>query len=676
MISLPQQRVLCRNPHHPAGCMRSEPCLFSNPPELPKRSRPQSEAGDACDGPVLFRRSPRRSRRDDSVLNADFPCYGRFVARSLSGYSYFPLAGNGNSPRAVSGFYWSSTVNGSSNAYNLYLASSSSSVTNNDRTYQYSVRCVRTVCTRTGSPSFAVRGSFAFPLAGWGSSPVAVNGYYWSRTSSSSAGHADYLGVAPTSSSVGYYAKTNQYSVRCVRTVCARTGSPSFAVRGSFAFPLAGSGSSPAAVRGDYWSSASYGGSATYAYSLGVEPARSSVTYGAKTNQYSVRCVRTVCARTGSPSFAVRGSFAFPLAGCGSGRADVDGYYWSGSRSGSTDAYLLSVTSASSSVTTNDRAYQYSVRCVRTVCARTGSPSCAVRGSFAFPLAGSGSGRADVDGYYWSSTAHSTSTSYAYFLAVSPTDSSMPSTPKTNQCSVRCVRTVCARTGSPSFAVRGSFALPLAGNGSGPADVRGYYWSSTVISGYNGGWYYLGVTPTSSSVTLDSKPSLYSVRCVRTVCARTGRPSFAVRDGFALPLAGNGSSPADVRGYYWSGPGGSCTAGAYYLYFGPGSSSVPYTDKTYQYSVRCVRTVCTRTGSLSFAVRDGFAFPLAGWGISSAAVAGYYWSSTSSSNAGHADFLGVEPARSSVTYGAKTYQYSVRCVRAVCARTGRPFYGI
>ena len=134
--------------------MRSEPCLFSNPPELPKRSRPQSEAGDACDGPVLFRRSPRRSRRDDSVLNADFSRYSRFVARYFSGYSYFPLAGNGSSPANVNGYYWSSTANNTNNAYNLNVTPTSSSVPNNNKTNQYSVRCVRTVCARTGRPSF------------------------------------------------------------------------------------------------------------------------------------------------------------------------------------------------------------------------------------------------------------------------------------------------------------------------------------------------------------------------------------------------------------------------------------------------------------------------------------------------------------------------------------------
>ena len=146
MISLPQQRVLCRNPHHPAGCMRSEPCLFSNPPELPKRSRPQSEAGDACDGPVLFRRSPRRSRRDDSVLNADFSRYSRFVARYFSGYSYFPLAGYGSGSADVGGCYWSSTpVTGGGNAYTLSVMPTSSSVASKGKTHQYSVRCVRTV---------------------------------------------------------------------------------------------------------------------------------------------------------------------------------------------------------------------------------------------------------------------------------------------------------------------------------------------------------------------------------------------------------------------------------------------------------------------------------------------------------------------------------------------------
>ena len=124
--------------------MRSEPCLFSNPPELPKRSRPQSEAGDACDGPVLFRRSPRRSRRDDSVLNADFSRYSRFVARYFSGYSYFPLAGRGSRPADVNGCYWSTGVTSGGASY-LSVTPTGASWTSGTKTNQYSVRCVRTV---------------------------------------------------------------------------------------------------------------------------------------------------------------------------------------------------------------------------------------------------------------------------------------------------------------------------------------------------------------------------------------------------------------------------------------------------------------------------------------------------------------------------------------------------
>ena len=220
MISLPQQRVLCRNPHHPAGCMRSEPCLFSNPPELPKRSRPQSEAGDACDGPVLFRRSPRRSRRDDSVLNADFSRYSRFVARYFSGYSYFPLAGRGSRPADVNGCYWSTGVT-SGDAYYLSVTPTGASWTSNTKTVQSSVRCVRTVCARTGRPSFAVRGAFAFPLAGYGGSPADVGGCYWSDTAPYATSSASSLHVTPTGSSVPYSPQKSESSVRCVRTVTA-----------------------------------------------------------------------------------------------------------------------------------------------------------------------------------------------------------------------------------------------------------------------------------------------------------------------------------------------------------------------------------------------------------------------------------------------------------------------
>ena len=301
MISLPQQRVLCRNPHHPAGCMRSEPCLFSNPPELPKRSRPQSEAGDACDGPVLFRRSPRRSRRDDSVLNADFSRYSRFVARYFSGYSYFPLAGRGSRPADVNGCYWSTGVT-SGDAYYLSVTPTGASWTSNTKTVQSSVRCVRTVCARTGRPSFAVRGAFAFPLAGYGGSPADVGGCYWSDTAPYATSSASSLHVTPTGSSVPYSPQKSEYSVRCVRTACARTGRPSFAVRGAFAFPLAGWGGGSADVEGCYWSSTPVTGGGN-AYTLSVMPTSSSVASKGKTNQYSVRCVRTACARTGRPSF-------------------------------------------------------------------------------------------------------------------------------------------------------------------------------------------------------------------------------------------------------------------------------------------------------------------------------------------------------------------------------------
>ena len=156
-IEMRLQRASCRNPHHPARCMRSEPCLFSNPPEFRKRPRPFADEGAASgfSASVMFRRLSRRSRRDDSVrghaprmvfavLSSDFPV----VAWG------FPLAGNGSSPANVNGYYWSSTANNTNNAYNLNVTPTSSSVPNNNKTNQYSVRCVRTVCARTGRPSF------------------------------------------------------------------------------------------------------------------------------------------------------------------------------------------------------------------------------------------------------------------------------------------------------------------------------------------------------------------------------------------------------------------------------------------------------------------------------------------------------------------------------------------
>ena len=150
------QRVSCRNPRHPARCMRSEPCLFSNPPEFRKRPRPFADEGAASgfSASVLFRRFSRRSRRDDSVrdhaprmvfavLSPDFPV----VAWG------FPLAGKGDTPAYVNGYYWSATTN-NNNAFYMSVTPTGSSVTNNNKTNLYSVRCVRSVCARTGKPSF------------------------------------------------------------------------------------------------------------------------------------------------------------------------------------------------------------------------------------------------------------------------------------------------------------------------------------------------------------------------------------------------------------------------------------------------------------------------------------------------------------------------------------------
>ena len=607
MISLPQQRVLCRNPHHPAGCMRSEPCLFSNPPELPKRSRPQSEAGDACDGPVLFRRSPRRSRRDDSVLNADFSRYSRFVARYFSGYSYFPLAGRGSRPADVNGCYWSTGVT-SGDAYYLSVTPTGASWTSNTKTVQSSVRCVRTVCARTGRPSFAVRGAFAFPLAGYGGSPADVGGCYWSDTAPYATSSASSLHVTPTGSSVPYSPQKSEYSVRCVRTACARTGRPSFAVRGAFAFPLAGWGGGSADVEGCYWSSTPVTGGGN-AYTLSVMPTSSSVASKGKTNQYSVRCVRTACARTGRPSFAVRGAFAFPLAGSGSAPAEVGGYYWSTTTGSWT--YFLAVTPTGSSVPGNGvKTAQYSVRCVRTACARTGRPSFAVRGAFAFPLAGSGSAPAEVGGYYWSTTTGS----WTYFLAVTPTASSVSYVAKpTDQYSVRCVRTVFARTGRPydgicEFRMKIEMRLQRASCRnphhparcmrsepclfSNPPEFRKRprpFADEGAASGFSASVMFRRLSRRSRR---DDSVRGHAPRMVFAVLS-SDFPVVA----WGFPLAGNGSSPANVNGYYWSSTANN-TNNAYNLNVTPTSSSVPNNNKTNQYSVRCVRTVCARTGKL------------------------------------------------------------------------------
>ena len=142
------QRVSCRNPRHPAGCMRSVPCLFSNPPEFQRACPVPFRVGDArCfSAPVLFRRSPRRSRRDDSL------CGGGFASAAVSSpgltavTSGFPLAGNGGNPANVNGYYWSATTNNTTSAFYLSVTPTGSSVTNTSlKTYLYSVRCVRSV---------------------------------------------------------------------------------------------------------------------------------------------------------------------------------------------------------------------------------------------------------------------------------------------------------------------------------------------------------------------------------------------------------------------------------------------------------------------------------------------------------------------------------------------------
>ena len=83
-----------------------------------------------------------------------------------------------------------------------------------------------------------------------------------------------------------------------------------------------------------------------------------------------------------------------------------------------------------------------------------------------------------------------------------------------------------AAVSSPELtAVASSF--PLAGKGDTPAYVYGYYLSATPSLygvGVRGG-YYLSVTATDSSVEAYGT-ALYSVRCVRSVRARTGKPSF------------------------------------------------------------------------------------------------------------------------------------------------------
>ena len=153
------QRVSCRNPRHPARCMRSEPCLFSNPPEFRKRPRPFAAEGAAFgfSASVMFRRFSRRSRRDDSSCGAGFAPAAVSSPGLTAVTSGFPLAGNGGSPANVNGYYLSATPYSDaygSWAFYMSVTPTGSSVTNNNKTNLYSVRCVRSVRARTGKPSF------------------------------------------------------------------------------------------------------------------------------------------------------------------------------------------------------------------------------------------------------------------------------------------------------------------------------------------------------------------------------------------------------------------------------------------------------------------------------------------------------------------------------------------
>ena len=139
--------------------MRSEPCLFSNPPEFRKRPRPFADEGAASgfSASVMFRRFSRRSRRDDSSCGAGFAPAAVSSPGLTAVTSGFPLAGNGGSPANVNGYYLSATPYSDaygSWAFYLSVTPTASSVKYNSRTWLYSVRCVRSVCARTGKPSF------------------------------------------------------------------------------------------------------------------------------------------------------------------------------------------------------------------------------------------------------------------------------------------------------------------------------------------------------------------------------------------------------------------------------------------------------------------------------------------------------------------------------------------
>ena len=131
----------------PAGCMRSEPCLFSNPPEFQRAFPVPFRFGDArCfSASVMFRRFSRRSRRDDSSCGAGFAPAAVSSPGLTAVTSGFPLAGNGGNPANVNGYYWSATTNNNNNAFYMSVTPTGSSVTYDFKAYLFSVRCVRSV---------------------------------------------------------------------------------------------------------------------------------------------------------------------------------------------------------------------------------------------------------------------------------------------------------------------------------------------------------------------------------------------------------------------------------------------------------------------------------------------------------------------------------------------------
>ena len=131
--------------------MRSEPCLFSNPPEFRKRPRPFADEGAASgfSASVMFRRFSRRSRRDDSSCGAGFAPAAVSSPELTAVASSFPLAGKGDTPAYVFGYYWSATPAhfsyGTRGYYLSLTPTGSSAESGGSPTSLYSVRCVRSV---------------------------------------------------------------------------------------------------------------------------------------------------------------------------------------------------------------------------------------------------------------------------------------------------------------------------------------------------------------------------------------------------------------------------------------------------------------------------------------------------------------------------------------------------